>query len=100
VLDAQRRLLHDLYRDLGWELPRHSFAAYAWALGPVVSRSRSIGPRVIGLIIPLSRTQIWITAQAIHVLPHHVRRSVLEKGRERAVAATIRGSRQPGFHAC
>ena len=138
-LDAQRRLVRNLYGDLGWELPRlldeldsaddlyldsisqvvmdrwtrgrvalvgdagycpgpavgggtslaaigayvlaselvaaegdhvRGFAAYERALAPVVDHSRSIGPTVLDLIIPKSRTQIWAMAQAMRVLPH------------------------------
>jgi 2-polyprenyl-6-methoxyphenol hydroxylase-like FAD-dependent oxidoreductase len=138
-LDAQRRLIRNLYGDLGWELPRllaeldsaddlyldsisqivmdgwtqgrvtlvgdagycpapavgggtslavigayvlaselavargdhvRGYAAYERALSPVVDRSRSIGPTVLKLIIPGSRTQIWVTAQAMRVIPH------------------------------
>jgi 2-polyprenyl-6-methoxyphenol hydroxylase-like FAD-dependent oxidoreductase len=47
-----------------------AFAAYERTLGPVVGHSRAIGPRVIEVIIPRSRAQIWLTAQAIRVLPH------------------------------
>lgn len=137
--DAQRRLLSNLYGDLGWEVPHllaaldqaedlyldsisqvvmdawtrgraalvgdagycpgaavgggtslaiigayllaselaraggdhiRGFAAYQRALEPVVRQSRMIGPTAINLIIPRSRGQIWLTAQAVHVLPH------------------------------
>jgi 2-polyprenyl-6-methoxyphenol hydroxylase-like FAD-dependent oxidoreductase len=137
--DAQRRLLRNLYGDLGWEVPRllaeldqaedlyldsisqvvmdtwtsgrvalvgdagyspgaavgggtslaiigdyvlaselvraggdhvRGFAAYQRALEPVVRNSRMIGPTAIKLIIPQSRRQIWLTAQAMRVLPH------------------------------
>jgi 2-polyprenyl-6-methoxyphenol hydroxylase-like FAD-dependent oxidoreductase len=46
------------------------YAAYERALAPVVDRSRSIGPTVLKLIIPGSRAQIWVTAQAMRVIPH------------------------------
>ena len=46
------------------------FAAYQRALEPVVRHSRMIGPTVINLIIPKSRRQIWLTAQACALLPH------------------------------
>ena len=137
--EAQRRLLRNLYGDLGWEVPRllteldqaedlyldsisqvvmeawtsgrvalvgdagyspgaavgggtslaiigayllasellraggdhvRGFAAYQRALEPVVRESRMIGPAAIKLIIPQSRRQIWLTAQAARVLPH------------------------------
>lgn len=137
-LDAQRRLLRELYGDLGWEVPRllagldrtddlyldsisqivmptwtrgrvalvgdagycpgpavgggtslaiigayllaselvkaggdhtHGFAAYQRAVEPVVRHSRSIGPAAMSLVIPQSRRQIWVLAQAMRVLP-------------------------------
>jgi 2-polyprenyl-6-methoxyphenol hydroxylase-like FAD-dependent oxidoreductase len=46
------------------------FAAYQQALEPVIRDSRLIGPTAINLIIPKSRPQIWLTAQAARVLPH------------------------------
>jgi 2-polyprenyl-6-methoxyphenol hydroxylase-like FAD-dependent oxidoreductase len=46
------------------------FAAYERALGPVVQRSRSIGPTVMRLIIPRSRAQVWTMVQAMRLLPH------------------------------
>jgi 2-polyprenyl-6-methoxyphenol hydroxylase-like FAD-dependent oxidoreductase len=46
------------------------FAAYQRAIEPVVRHSRMIGPTAINLIIPQSRQQIWLTAQATRVLPH------------------------------
>jgi 2-polyprenyl-6-methoxyphenol hydroxylase-like FAD-dependent oxidoreductase len=138
-LAAQRRLVRNLYGDLGWEVPRllaeldgaddlyldsisqivmdgwtrgrvalvgdagycpapavgggtslaiigayvlaselavaggdhiQGYPAYEQALAPVVNRSRSIGPTVLKLIIPGSRTQIWVTAQAMRAIPH------------------------------
>ena len=137
-LDAQRRLLRNLYGDLGWEVPRllahldraddlyldsitqvvmprwtsgrvalvgdagycpgpavgggtslaiigayvlaselakaggdlaRGFAAYQQALDPVVRQSRLIGPATIDLVIPNSRRQIWLIAQALRFLP-------------------------------
>ena len=137
-LDAQRRLLRELYGDLGWEVPRllaeldraedlyldsisqivmptwtrgrvalvgdagycpgpavgggtslaiigayllaselvkaggdhtHGFAAYQRTVEPVVRHSRSIGPAAMNLVIPQSRRQIWVLAQAMRVLP-------------------------------
>jgi 2-polyprenyl-6-methoxyphenol hydroxylase-like FAD-dependent oxidoreductase len=137
-LDAQRRLIRNLYSDLGWELPRlladletaddlyldsisqivmdrwtrgrvalvgdagyspapavgggtslavvgayqlaielaaaagdhvAGFSSYEQALRPVIQRSRTIGPSVIDAIIPKSRAQIWLIAQAMRLLP-------------------------------
>lgn len=137
-LDAQRRLLRQLYGDLGWEVPRllagldqaedlyldsisqivmptwtrgrialvgdagycpgpavgggsslaiigayllaselvkaggdhiRGFAAYQRAVEPVVRHSRLIGPATMNLVIPPSRRQIWVLAQAMRVLP-------------------------------
>jgi 2-polyprenyl-6-methoxyphenol hydroxylase-like FAD-dependent oxidoreductase len=48
----------------------HGFAAYQQTLEPVVRHSRSIGPAAIDLVIPASRRQIWILAQAMRLLPH------------------------------
>jgi 2-polyprenyl-6-methoxyphenol hydroxylase-like FAD-dependent oxidoreductase len=151
-LDAQRRLLHELYGDLGWEVPRllaeldraddlymdsitqivmptwtrprvalvgdagycpgpavgggtslaiigayllaselvkadgeptGALAAYQRALEPVVRHSRSVGPAAIELVIPASRRQIWILAQALRLLPRlprAVRRRVTAGG--------------------
>jgi len=45
------------------------FAAYQQALDPVVRQSRLIGPATIDLVIPASRRQIWLIAQALSVLP-------------------------------
>jgi 2-polyprenyl-6-methoxyphenol hydroxylase-like FAD-dependent oxidoreductase len=45
------------------------FRAYEHALRPVVQRSRTIGPSVIDAIIPRSRAQIWLIAQAMRALP-------------------------------
>ena len=45
------------------------FSAYEQALRPVVQRSRTIGPSVIDAIIPKSKAQIWLIAQAIRLLP-------------------------------
>ncbi len=45
------------------------FSAYEQALRPVVQRSRTIGPGVINAIIPKSLAQIWLTAQAMRLLP-------------------------------
>ena len=49
--------------------PAQAFAAYERTLRPVVGHSRAIGPKVIDLIIPRSRAQIWLTAQAVRALP-------------------------------
>jgi 2-polyprenyl-6-methoxyphenol hydroxylase-like FAD-dependent oxidoreductase len=137
-ITSQRRLLHTLYGDLGWELPRllselersddlyldpisqvimdgwtrgrvalvgdagycpgpavgggtslaiigayllagelalaggdhvRGYAAYERAIRPVVTKSRTIGPSVINLIIPRTQAQIWMTAQAMRLLP-------------------------------
>lgn len=137
-LEAQRRLLREVYGDLGWEVPRllaaldraddlyldsitqivmptwtrgrvalagdagycpgpavgggtslavigayllaselakaggdhtRGFAAYQRALEPVVAHSRKIGPAAMDLVIPKSRRQIWLLAQAMRLLP-------------------------------
>jgi 2-polyprenyl-6-methoxyphenol hydroxylase-like FAD-dependent oxidoreductase len=59
------------------------FAAYQRALEPVVRHSRSIGPEVLDLVIPGSRRQIWLLAQAMRVLPRlpaRVRRRLTSGG--------------------
>ncbi|MFP5347777.1 MAG: FAD-dependent monooxygenase [Actinomycetes bacterium] len=48
---------------------RQGFAAYQRALGPVVAQSRLVGPTAIKLVIPSSRRQIWVTAQAMRAVP-------------------------------
>ena len=46
------------------------FTAYEEALRPVVDHSRSIGPTILRTIIPTSQAQVWVTAQAIRMIPH------------------------------
>jgi 2-polyprenyl-6-methoxyphenol hydroxylase-like FAD-dependent oxidoreductase len=73
-----------------------AYAAYQRALEPVVRDSRMIGPTAINLIIPKSRRQIWLTAQALGVLPHlpaALRRRLTAFGRKRCNHAR-RGSTQ------
>jgi 2-polyprenyl-6-methoxyphenol hydroxylase-like FAD-dependent oxidoreductase len=48
----------------------YGFTAYQHALEAVVRHSRSIGPAAMDLVIPASRRQIWILAQAMRLLPH------------------------------
>jgi 2-polyprenyl-6-methoxyphenol hydroxylase-like FAD-dependent oxidoreductase len=52
----------------GGDLGR-GFAAYQQVLDPVVRQSRLIGPATIDLVIPNSRRQIWLIAQALRFLP-------------------------------
>ena len=46
-----------------------AIGAYQQALDPVVRQSRLIGPATIDLVIPNSRRQIWLIAQALRFLP-------------------------------
>ena len=50
--------------------PARGFAAYQDALEPVVRHSPMIGPATIDLVIPKSRRQIWLSAQALRILLH------------------------------
>ncbi|MGI5180208.1 hypothetical protein ACQEVZ_28175 [Dactylosporangium sp. CA-152071] len=45
------------------------FAAYERAMAGAVAASRTIGPSVLGTLIPRSELQVWTTAQALRVLP-------------------------------
>jgi len=49
--------------------PTAGFAGYERAIAEPVRQSRSIGPDVMKIIIPSSRSQIWLTAQAMRILP-------------------------------
>ena len=46
-----------------------AFTAYQHAMAPVVAHSRAIGPAAIRLIIPQSRAQISMMAQAMRAIP-------------------------------
>ncbi|MEV4130658.1 FAD-dependent monooxygenase [Dactylosporangium sp. NPDC049742] len=45
------------------------FAAYEQAMAGAVAASRTIGPSVLGTLIPRSELQVWTMAQALRVLP-------------------------------
>jgi 2-polyprenyl-6-methoxyphenol hydroxylase-like FAD-dependent oxidoreductase len=63
--------------------PGAGFAAYERALARAVQASRKIGPDVMKIIIPRSQTQIWLTAQAMRILPRlpvPIRRSLTAYG--------------------
>ncbi|MEV0566694.1 hypothetical protein [Dactylosporangium sp. NPDC050588] len=45
------------------------FAAYERAMADAVAASRTIGPSVLGTLIPRSEPQVWTMARALRVLP-------------------------------
>jgi 2-polyprenyl-6-methoxyphenol hydroxylase-like FAD-dependent oxidoreductase len=46
-----------------------AFAGYERAMGELVRRSRSIGPTVMKTLIPATPRQVWMTTQALRLLP-------------------------------
>jgi 2-polyprenyl-6-methoxyphenol hydroxylase-like FAD-dependent oxidoreductase len=46
-----------------------AFAGYERAMGELVRRSRSIGPTVMKTHIPATPRQVWLTTQALRLLP-------------------------------
>jgi 2-polyprenyl-6-methoxyphenol hydroxylase-like FAD-dependent oxidoreductase len=49
--------------------PVRALEGYQRAMRPVVAHSRKIGPTVMKFLIPDSAAQIWLTAQAMRILP-------------------------------
>ncbi len=49
--------------------PVRALDRYQQAMRPVVAHSRNIGPTVMKFLVPRSAAQIWLTAQAMRVLP-------------------------------
>ena len=46
-----------------------AFAGYERAMGELVRRSRAIGPTVMKTLIPATPRQVWLTSQALRLLP-------------------------------
>jgi 2-polyprenyl-6-methoxyphenol hydroxylase-like FAD-dependent oxidoreductase len=49
--------------------PATAFPSYKGELGALVRRSRTIGPTVMKTLIPRTRLQVWLTTQAIRLVP-------------------------------
>jgi 2-polyprenyl-6-methoxyphenol hydroxylase-like FAD-dependent oxidoreductase len=49
--------------------PTAGFGGYERTIAETVRHSRSIGPDAMKIIIPRSRSQIWLTAQAMRIVP-------------------------------
>jgi 2-polyprenyl-6-methoxyphenol hydroxylase-like FAD-dependent oxidoreductase len=55
-------------RAAGGDHPR-AFAAYERAIGELVRRSRDIGPATMKTLIPATPRQVWLTSQALRLVP-------------------------------
>lgn len=49
--------------------PATAFGSYERELGELVRRSRTIGPTVMKTLIPRTRLQVWLTTQALRLVP-------------------------------
>jgi 2-polyprenyl-6-methoxyphenol hydroxylase-like FAD-dependent oxidoreductase len=49
--------------------PATAFPSYERRLGELVRRSRTIGPTVMKTLIPRTRLQVWLTTQALRLVP-------------------------------
>jgi 2-polyprenyl-6-methoxyphenol hydroxylase-like FAD-dependent oxidoreductase len=72
--------------------PATAFASYERELGELVRLSRAIGPRVMKTLIPKTPRQVWLTTQAMRLLPRlpaplRGRLLALQRGPARALAA-------------
>jgi hypothetical protein len=61
-------VLADELRAAGGD-PDMAFPGYERALAELVRRSRSIGPTVMKTLIPATAAQVWLTTQALRLVP-------------------------------
>lgn len=57
-----------LVGDAGYS-PARAFDGYERAMGELVRRSRGIGPTTMKTLIPATPRQVWLTNQALRLIP-------------------------------